>query len=541
VDYSRFKLPGFQSVPRRDYLLAAVSGALLALSFPKADLSPLAWVAFVPLFLACGNKSARKAGKLGLAAGLVGYCGILYWINIVVTTYGKLPIPVSICVYLILVVYLALYPAAVFYLMRRGEEKGIPAVVSFPILWVGLEFLRSFALTGFPWASLGYSQYRVLPLIQIADVSGVYGISFLIAMANVVVYLAIKGFVRKAEGAAYPVRSGAVFLLILLSVVGYGLFQLRGNEGGEKLTVALVQGNIDQSIKWDPAFMDATITIYERLTLQAAAGGVDLAVWPESAAPFFFQERGEPSVRITSLAGKIRSPILFGSPSYEDRGGSRRYFNSAFLVSPSGETVGRSDKMHLVPFGEYVPLAKLLPFVHKLVVGVGDFSPGDAIIPLETGKGKVGVLVCFEGIFPELSRRYVREGARLLVNVTNDGWYGRSSAPYQHLSMAVFRAVENRVPLVRAANTGITAFIDSRGRIPQKTKLFEEAFLRGDVRMGTDRTIYSRIGDVFALICLFLSLVVTALGFRTAPNRWLGKKGRKGASEQHTVMNQKHR
>jgi apolipoprotein N-acyltransferase len=503
----------FITVTARDYLLATLSGVLLVLSFPKAEISLLAWFAFVPLLLACGQKNPVKAGKLGFLAGMISYGGILYWINIVVTTFGKLPLVVSICVYLLLVAYLAFFFFILFFLVRKAEQKGIPVVVSFPFLWVGLEFLRSFLFTGFPWASLGYSQYRMLPLIQVADITGVYGISFLIVLANSVVYLVIKAR-YKGEGRGYPYRSAAVFLVLLAAVLLYGSYRMRQAQTGVPLKVALIQGNIDQGIKWDPAFMEATISIYERLSRQAAAGGVDLVVWPESAAPFFFQEAGPSSERITALAREIHAPVIFGSPAFDDRNERRRYFNSAYLVSSSGAVVGRSDKMHLVPFGEYVPLAKLLPFVHKLVVGVGDFSPGDSLATLDLTQGKVGVLVCFEGIFPDLSRRYVREGAQLLVNITNDGWYGRSSAPYQHLSMAAFRAVENGVPLIRAANTGITAIIDTKGNITHTTPLFKECYLAGEVLLGKGGTIYTRVGDVFALICLGVSIIITVLGFR---------------------------
>jgi apolipoprotein N-acyltransferase len=498
------------------YLLAALTGVLLTFSFPKAEISYLAWFALVPLLEASGQKSPVKAGMLGFVAGLVAYGGILYWINIVVTTYGKLPLAVSLVVYLLLVAYLASFFFVLFYLARKAELRGVPVVVSVPFLWVGLEFLRSFLLSGFPWASLGYSQYRILTLIQVVDITGVYGISYLIVLANCVIYLSIKGMKSK-ESRAYPYRSAAVFFVLLAAVLLYGTFRLRQEQVGVPLKVALVQGNIDQGIKWDPAFMEETLSIYERLSRQAAAGGVDLVVWPESAAPFFFQEPGQPTDRITSLAREMHAPLIFGSPAFDDIGPRRRYFNSAFLVSSSGEVLGRSDKMHLVPFGEYVPLAKLLPFVHKLVVGVGDFSPGDSLAALDIGKGKVGVLVCFEGIFPELSRRYVRDGAQLLVNITNDGWYGRSSAPYQHLSMAVFRAVENGVPLVRAANTGISAIIDKKGNITHTTPLFQEAFVTGEVILGTGGTIYTRIGDVFAFLCLGVSIFIAFLGFRKSP------------------------
>ncbi|MCM2360054.1 MAG: apolipoprotein N-acyltransferase, partial [Geobacteraceae bacterium] len=421
------------AVSRRDYILAALSGALLALSFPQPGLSFLAWFAFVPLLLAISNKGPRTAFRLGFVSGLTAYGGILYWLNIVMTTYGKLHWTVSFSLFLLLVAYLALFTGAVAFVARRGETAGISPLLSFPVVWVGLEYVRSFLLTGFPWASLGYSQYRTLPLIQIADITGVYGLSFLIALANVVIYRIIRGMVRK-EGGAYPTASAVLLLLLLVATLGYGFHRLRTPERGEALRVALTQGNIPQDVKWDPAFQEQTIAVYEKLSRQACAGGSDLVVWPESAAPFYLQSDLQHAGRIKSLAAELKTCMVVGSPAFEQERERIRYLNSAFLLAPDGELLGRSDKMHLVPFGEYVPLARFLPFVNKMVAGIGDFSPGSAITPLDTGKGKLGVLICFEGIFPELSRAYVRAGSRLLVNITNDAWFGRSSAPYQHLS-----------------------------------------------------------------------------------------------------------
>jgi len=231
VDYSRFDLPDFAGVKKRDYFLALVSGGLLAAAFPKLGLSILAWVAFVPLLLACGRKSAGKAFKLGFVSGIAAYAGILYWINIVVTTYGKLHPVVSFIVFMILVVYLAAYVGVFMYLVRKAEEKGVPVLLSFPVLWVALEYLRSFLLTGFPWASLGYSQYSVLSLIQIADVTGVYGISFLIALANAVVYELIKGVVKK-ERSIHPGRGVVIFLILFAATVVYGFTKLDRAETG---------------------------------------------------------------------------------------------------------------------------------------------------------------------------------------------------------------------------------------------------------------------------------------------------------------------
>jgi len=513
VDYKRLAKPDNKAGTWRDYLLALLSGVLLALSFPKADISILAWFAFVPLLLAIAKKRPAIAFRLGFVCGLSAYGGILYWLNIVMTLYGKLPLFLSFFLFLLLSSYLALFIGLVAMLVRKGEISGITPLISFPILWVGFEYLRSFLLTGFPWASLGYSQYCILPIIQISDITGVYGLSFLIVLANVVLLRVIKGAVMKGHS-VYPAKSAALLLSLLILTLGYGFMRLNNVEKGAPLKVALIQGNIPQDVKWDPAFQESTIAVYERITREASIGGIDLVVWPESAIPFYFQDDPKYASRIKRVAIGVKSFLVTGSPAYDNEGTSIKYRNSAYLLSPTGEVMGRTDKIHLVPFGEYVPLARLLPFVHKLVVGIGDFSPGKSTVPLYIDKGKIGVLVCFEGIFPELSRGYVRAGSRLLVNITNDAWYGRSSAPYQHLSMTVFRAVENRVPFVRAANTGITAIIDSRGHIHGMTQLFKETYLTGEVRMGETETIYTRYGDIFAGLCLAMSAVIAVLAFR---------------------------
>jgi apolipoprotein N-acyltransferase len=494
------------------YFLALLSGTLLALSFPKLGISPLAWCAFVPLLVAAAGTTPKLAFQLGFVAGLAAYAGLLYWVNIVMITYGKLPAAVSVTLYLTLVAYLALYPGVVLWLTRQGELRRISALCSFPLLWVGGELIRSYLLTGFPWADLGYSQYRTLPLIQISDLTGVYGVSFLVAYANVVFYRMWVWF--RDKEAFYPVRSFLALLVLLAATVGYGFTALNRVESGPTQRVLLVQGNIPQDVKWNPAFEESTVATYERLSRQGCQAGGTLVVWPESALPFFLQSETVYAARVKNLASELKSCLVTGSPAFEKQGNLVRYLNSAFLITPTGEVAGRSDKLHLVPFGEYVPLASLLPFVNKLVAGIGDFTPGKSAVPLETVGGKIGVLVCFEGIFPEVSRAYVQAGAGILVNITNDAWFGRSSAPYQHLSMTVFRAVENRVPLVRAANTGITAVIDSKGHVRGMTRLFEEATLSAEVRRGGGGTFYSRHGDLFALLCLGGCGVLALVGYR---------------------------
>ncbi|GFO57191.1 apolipoprotein N-acyltransferase [Geomonas sp. Red276] len=504
------------SAVRLPYLLAGLSGLMLAASYPRPGFSALAWFALVPLFAAASRVPAKDAFALGFTAGVTAFAGILYWLNIVMTGFGHLHWTVGGSLYLMLAGYLALYPAAVLWISKRGEERGIPLLCSFPLLWVAGELLRAHLLTGFPWALLGYTQFRTLPLIQISDLTGVYGVSYLVAFANAVFYRMWR-WVRGRDP-RYPVTPFLTLLLLLVATLGYGFTALHRSENGPLQRVLLVQGNIPQDRKWDKAFQEQTVATYERLSRRGCQGGDTLVVWPESALPFNLEDEPVYAARVKKLAADLNCSLITGSPATEREGGELRNLNSAFLISPQGRVAGRSDKLHLVPFGEYVPLNGLLPFLHKMVQGYGDYSPGQRAVALESPLGKVGVLICFEGIFPEVARSYLAAGAGLLVAITNDAWFGNSSAPFQHLSMTVFRAVENRVPLVRAANSGISSVIDAKGHIRGMTSLFEEATLAGEVRRGEGGSFYSRHGDLFALGCLALSLgMVVFIFWRGGP------------------------
>lgn len=505
-----FRLP-LVSGALRPALLAIFSGLLLVLSFPKADFSFLAWVALIPLLVALEGQPPRAAFRLGLLCGVVAYAGLLYWVVIVMTEYGHLPLFASIPLWLLLAIWLALFTGLTAWSTTLGEQYGIKSALMFPLTWVAADYLRSYLLTGFPWTMLGHSQYRLLPLIQIADITGVYGITALIVLANVVLYRIIRALAG-AE-VPYPAKSAVVLVVTFAVTLGYGLSRLNTPQASTApFRVALIQGNIDQAVKWSPMFREATLDIYTNLSRQAVAQQpVDLIVWPESAAPFYFQENSPSSDRIRNLARELKAYILFGSPAAELRDGRPVNLNSAFLLAPDGSELGRSDKVHLVPFGEYVPLSRLLPFVHKLVHGIGDFVPGSEIKPLMAGTTPLGLLVCYEAIFPELARAQVNSGSRVLVNITNDAWFGRSSAPWQHLAMAIFRAVETRTPLIRAANTGITSLVDQNGHIRGMTTLFKEAVMVGEVHPGSANSLYLRIGDLFAQGCLGLSVAMLLL------------------------------
>jgi apolipoprotein N-acyltransferase len=505
----------------RPGLLAIASGVMVALSFPNSGLSFLAWIALIPLLTALEEASLPSAFRLGFTCGLIAYAGILYWINIVITEYGHLPWAASIPLYLTLVAWLGMFYGLATLVARAGEQVGIKSAFSLPVAWVAGDLLRSFLMTGSPWAMLGHTQYRTLPLIQIADICGVFGLTFLIVLANVVLYRALRAV--SGAGVPYPVKSALVLLVLFIATLFYGFNRLNSGDA-EKTTplrIALIQGNIPQDVKWSPAFQDETIATYERLSRDAAAGGVDLVVWPESAVPFFLQDEPDQAERIKKLARELSTSLLIGTPAHELRNGRRVFLNSAFMISPAGEITGRSDKIHLVPFGEYVPLGRFLPFISKIVVGIGDFSPGQQAVTLQAGQTRIGTLICAEAVFPEVARAYVNNGARILANITNDAWFGRSSAPYQHLFIASFRAVETRTPLVRAANTGVTAIVDQNGHITTMTGLFVEGFRIGEVRPGNGNSIYLKIGDSAAWLCVFLTAGIAGLA-------WFGRKKDEG-------------
>ncbi len=508
---------------KNTFFLALASGFLVFLSFPKFGTGILAWVSLVPLLYALKGKRVKDGLAIGFIAGLVSYIGIIYWVTFVVVHYGYLPYYVGISAMLLvaayLSVYIALFAAGIIYF----TERGIPQILAAPLLWTCLEYGRSHLFTGFPWENLAYSQYLWSPMIQVADITGIYGITFLIVLINVVFY-DLLSYRRSAIGGRQSgkrllaeVAAGCVLVLICYF---YGVLrseEIRGAlQKAKAMEVVLVQGNIDQSIKWNPRYQEETLNIYKLPSLQMSpsGAGAGLIVWPETAMPFYFQDMDDLHRKVTDVAKVSADWLLFGSPSYLGEEDNLSLFNSAFLLSPEGKILGRYDKVHLVPFGEYVPLRKLFPFIGKLVAGVGDFSSGKGFYPLSMNSHKLGILICYEGILPEASRAYKKGGADLLVNITNDAWFGRTSAPFQHLSMTALRAVETRLYVVRAANTGISAIIDPTGEFISQTGLFERSALQGTVKFIDKQTFYTIYGDVFVYTCLISLLLIFSISLK---------------------------
>jgi apolipoprotein N-acyltransferase len=468
----RFTPTSFEEkrTPMTNFLLALLSGLLLTASFPPGKLAWIAWFALVPLLKAVEKESPSGAFRLGLLCGLTHYTTLIYWVVFVLGHYGNLNIFASLGPCLLLCLYLAMFPACFAFIIRRSEPSRFP-VIGQASLWVALEFVRGKALTGFPWCLLGYTQYERLTLIQVAEIGGVYGISFLVLLWNVALFCWV--FADRSSRARFLTGESVLCAFLTAAALAYGVYDLSQNtekDSGEELRAVLVQGNIDQSLKWDQAYQAKTMDTYQGLTRASFPFRPELIIWPETAMPFFFQDNREFSPLVFSLIEESGASLLFGSPAYERKLGGMHYYNRAYLISPGKQQPQYYDKIHLTPFGEYVPLKKYLFFVNRLVHAAGDFEPGQRLAPLAFRDLAVGVLICFEGIFPELARAQAKKGARILVNITNDAWFGMTSAPHQHLMMTIFRAVETGLPLLRAANTGITAVVGPDGRIQSMSK-----------------------------------------------------------------------
>ena len=525
----------------RSLMLASASGLFLPLSFPKSDLGLLAWVALVPLHWALDGKNKAQAFWIGWLSGTIAFTGMMSWVVTAMNTYGKVPLAISYGLMLLLTAYLGLYvglySAGAVWFRSLIPRYGF---FVFPCLWVTLELIRTYALSGMPWGLLGYSQYRQIEIIQIADHMGVYGVSFLIVLVNVALaeFLSwLMPYFRNFRPARLPWELAAMATLVVTLSWQYGLATLSETPFSgiprSSISVGVVQPNIDQAVKWDTAYREQTLARFDQLTEQLGRA-TDLVVWPEAATPFVFEREPVYQLQLIALANRAQAPILFGSPAlrfYPDR---RPYLlNSAYLLSPDGQLLGRYDKHHLVPFGEYIPLkSSLLFFLDKMVEGIGDFEAGTGPTVLtltpkprsasadNTGTTpkpiSFGVAICYEVIFPNLVRQFAANGAEFLVTVTNDAWFGRSAAPAQHFAMVVFRSVENHLAFARAANTGISGFIDPFGRIVEATPIFTEQTVRTTMQVWRTETFYSRHGDVFAYGCVIICALLFLFGlFRT--------------------------
>ena len=516
------------------YGLAAASGVLLSLSFPKYGHPAFAWIALAPLLVALMHTAQRASARrrpiagafaLGLTTGVVYFTGTLYWITRVMAVYGGLQGWVAVLVNAALIAYLALFPAIfAMIVVRLMLAQGARALVAVPFVWTATELGRTHLFTGFPWVLLGYSEVTVLPIAQLASVTGVYGVSALVASVSAAVaYAAIAGVRRSPPGlpsggtgasAVRPFAPLAIVLVVLALVAAWGSLRIGRNElnrSGDPVRVGLIQGNVEQSERENPARAPVIFQNYLAMTRKAIDDGAQVVLWPESAAPFYFEDDRADAGQVRALARQAHVAILLGSDQigWRTRNGQLvpdKYYNSAFLVRPDGTTAGYYRKMHLVPFGEYVPMKQVFFFAAPLVQAVSDFSPGDIASLLPVEGHLMSTAICYEIVYPDLVRRFVAAGSELVTTITNDAWFGRTSAPFQHFAQASMRAIEEGRYLVRSANTGISGIVDPYGRVLLQTPIYESAAVVGEARFIRESTIYARTGDVFAYASVILSM-----------------------------------
>lgn len=484
---------------RRELALLVAGGGSLVLAFPPVDAFPLAFLALVPVFYVFLRTSAtgfRGGFWRGLVAGAAFFLPLLHWL--VFLSSQEMDNPLVMAGPLVLLVlleslYWGLFGGCAILVRRRTR---VPMFVALPVLWVTFEQLRSLGVLGFPWGSLGYACVPIPRAIQFAAVTGLFGVSFWVALVNALALAALVG----PRGRR---RALAVLAVVLALPIIHGSAVLSGEREDDErsLRVAVVQPNIAGKRKWDARYKEESFEALERLSRAAGAEAADLVVWPETAAPSYLLREHSDLGRVSGVAREIGTPILTGFPDMAlDRGDppTYRYYNSVLLIGGDGAIGGKYDKIHLVPFGEVIPFETVFPVLERVNFGEADFAPGDDRVVFQIPEGKLSALICFESIFPRLARQFTVQGSELLVNVTNDVWYGRSGMPYQHASMAVMRSIENRRSLARSANSGVSLLADPYGRIIARTEIFEPAVIVGDVPLVSGTTFYARHGDLFA-------------------------------------------
>ena len=531
-------------------LAAVVSGLLLALSFPPFESSQVAWVALIPLLLALlqgvgtavpavrrglGEASLpKKSFRLGYTAGLVFWLVTMSWMLRLFET-SPAPAIVIVLGWVLLSAYCALYSGVfamtvVWAAGKIGREKlwqTVLLTVLIPVLWVGGEMARSILLTGFPWDLVGISQFRNVALIQCAQWVGVPGVSALVLLANTGLAFTMLRYLPPREKRYRPHLELFIALMAIALCFRTGMGLVRQNtpaDGG--VEIAAVQPAIPQVKKWSQEQIDLIHSTFRRLTAQVLKDGgthPDLLIWPETATPYCVTEEGESKDLVVELS-RNGSPLLVGSMDVINLGQDSLCYNGSFLFDTNGVMVKHYNKQHLVPFGEYVPLSEWIPWLATFAPMGWNCSPGREATVFSVGEPAwtFSVLICFEDIMSDLSRAFVKAGARLLVNQTNDAWFDRSAGPVQHMAHCVFRCVENRVPAVRVANSGISCLIqpnglivdptgNGRGTPPQPLTPRWQVAVPGD---GYEPTPYTRYGDwLFGIPCGIVAAVCFVLAF----------------------------
>lgn len=485
--------------------------------------SVLAYVALVPagLWLDARPRGKAEAWRFGYAAGLVFYALGLHWILFL----SKVAVTVSWIMYpawLAAAGYLALFPAFAALLAAVARRRaGVPIALGWPLAWMGVEWVRAQGELGFPWFHLGYTQWNVLPVLQLAALSGESAVGAFVALVNGLVLAAVLVRAPRLKlgfGLAAGVVLALPFALVRLPAPALGT-----------IPIGLVQGNVPGSIKWSGKHEDQVLAKFMVLTRQAAARGARFVVWPETSTGSYLRQNLDQRMRLQAFVDSLGIAVLAGYPDYRFTGPKTyQSWNAAGVFWPNTGLGPQYAKIHLVPFGERMPFQALVSALGKLELGQAEWTPGVDPSPLPTPLGPAGVLVCFESIFGDPARAEVLRGATWLVNVTNDEWFDRSGALSQHAAMAVFRAVEHRVPLARCANTGLTFLVDPWGRRTVPPAIFTDAVVVAQLPAPAGvKTPFTRWGDTVGPACVLAGLALLLLAL-VRGRRALTEKGEAG-------------
>ncbi len=484
----------------RNTLLTAVSALLLSLSFHPIQLHFLAWFGLVPLLYAIERARPGQAFRTGVVFGFLFSMFTLFWIVF-------LQIETNIKILIIGGLFLLfLYIGAYFGISMLVAR--IIGIWSLPLIITGLEYVRGIGELGFPWLTLGYSQARYPLFIQQAAIYGVYGISLWLMFLNVSIYYAL----RKRK-----IKNLFLVFLIFVAPVIYGIARPQRSQE-RTVHVGIVQPNIDPNLKFSRELRYKTFERLMNLSVHCVRASVDnfgdsldLIIWPETATPVFLKSPGKYQDLVKHLVDRLGTPILTGTAIYESK--TRDIFNGAVLIEPHRGIEQEYRKIHLVPFGEHIPFDRNIPILRKVDFGEGDYAPGMSTTVFEIPEFKFACLICFESIFTGLPREAVNKGAEVLLNITNDGWFGKISGAQQHNNMAILRSVENGVVLLRSANTGISMIVDQYGRVTMEKPLFVEETIVASVFIEPIRTPYRKIGDMLPIFCLLLATISIARRF----------------------------
>ncbi len=532
-----------------DWVLPVGSGVMLLAAFPPFASGQVALVALLPLLFAATGTNPGRAFRRGYVAGLVFFGGTIWWI-------AHVTLPGTVLLVAFLALYIGGVSAWVSWVANRigyGEHaagydsvwRNLLLSVAATAGWVAVEWVRSwFLMGGFSWNQLGVSQWRNPVMIQVADMTGVYGVSAMVVFVNCGFFFTFNRVMRFARRQGTLRRLSWEFyaaMIVLCGVVVYGAPRalrepMPGDESADrKLSIAMVQANIPQSLKFEPGMAETIVERHRELTEAAMLAGPELMMWPETATvgPLRFNE--EAYRLVTNLAARARAPMLVGTFDVDYAGDEARYYNAAALAHPDGVVTNVYRKIHLVPFGEYVPWRKVLPFMTWFTPVDESLERGRELTRfvlerVDAGPVRFSVVICFEDTVATLYRRFVRQDVDFMVNLTNDAWFKESSAAEMHLANAVFRAVETRCPMVRCTNNGVTCVVSEAGRVVKRLDPFTVGFMLHELRLRSDRveTFYVRHGDMFAHACVLVTALFVAglgVGWKSGPRLGISSVG----------------